>query len=144
MTKKELEQLASLRKEIKELDTMIASISARKGMIVTDKVQASAKEFPYQENHVKIQGCSYELDAKSKRQKREKEVLLKLRRKQASEMELRITEYINTINDSVIRRMIEFRYIEGYTWGDIGRIFHCDRTTAEKKVSNYLKEHPEE
>ena len=84
MTKEELSQLASLRREIRELDEKIKAINARKGMLVTDKVQASAKEFPYQETHVKIQGYRYELDPKSKRQKREKERLLKIRRQQAS------------------------------------------------------------
>lgn len=143
MKKEELSQLASLRREIRELDEKIAAINARKGMVVTDKVQASAKEFPYQETHVTIHGYSYELDPKSKRQKKEKERLLRIRRQQASELELKITEYINTITDSEIRRMMEYRYIENYTWEEIGRIFHCDRTTAEKKVSNYLKEHPE-
>ena len=143
MNKEELSQLASLRSEIRELDEKIAAINARKGMVVTDKVQASAKEFPYQETHVTIHGYSYELDPKSKRQKKEKERLLRIRRQQASELELKITEYINTITDSEIRRMMEYRYIENYTWEEIGRIFHCDRTTAEKKVSNYLKEHPE-
>ena len=137
-----MSQLASLRREIRELDEKIAAINARKGMVVTDKVQASAKEFPYQETHVTIHGYSYELDPKSKRQKKEKERLLRIRRQQASEWELKITEYINTITDSEIRRMMEYRYIENYTWEEIGRIFHCDRTTAEKKVSNYLKEHP--
>ena len=137
-----MSQLASLRREIRELDEKIAAINARKGMVVTDKVQASAKEFPYQETHVTIHGYSYELDPKSKRQKKEKERLLRIRRQQASELELKITEYINTITDSEIRRMMEYRYIENYTWEEIGRIFHCDRTTAEKKVSNYLKEHP--
>ena len=138
-----MSQLASLRREIRELDEKIAAINARKGMVVTDKVQASAKEFPYQETHVTIHGYSYELDPKSKRQKKEKERLLRIRRQQASELELKITEYINTITDSEIRRMMEYRYIENHTWEEIGRIFHCDRTTAEKKVSNYLKEPPE-
>ena len=138
-----MSQLASLRREIRELDEKIAAINARKGMVVTDKVQASAKEFPYQETHVTIQGYSYELDPQSRKQKKEKERLLRIRRQQASELELKITEYINTITDSEIRRMMEYRYIEGYTWEEIGRIIHCNRTTAEKKVSNYLKEHPE-
>lgn len=143
MTKEELSQLASLRREIQELDAKIMAINARR-QVVTDKVQASAKEFPYQETHVTIQGYAYDLDPKLKKQKREKERLLRIRRQQASELELRITTFINTITDSEIRRMVEYKYIEEYTWAEIGYKFHCDRTTAEKKVSNYLREHPED
>lgn len=144
MTKEDLEQLCDLGKEITELEYKIARLSSRGSRIVSDKVQASSKEFPYVQTTVKIEGIDFAGDQKSRRQLRQKRILLQQRKEQAEALELRITQYINSIQNSGIRRMIEYKYIEGYTWEKIGRIFHCDRTTAEKKVSNYLKEHPEE
>ena len=144
MTKEDLEQLCDLRKEIAELEYKIAMLSRRGSSIVSDKVQASSKDFPYVQTTVKIEGYDYVGDQKSRKQLRKKRILLQQRKEQAEALELRITQYINSISDSGIRRMIDYKYIEGYTWEKIGRIFHCDRTTAEKRVSNYLKEHPEE
>ena len=144
MTKEDLEQLCDLRKEIAELEYKIARLSSRGSRIVSDKVQASSKDFPYVQTTVKIEGYDYVGDQKSSKQLRKKRILIQQRKEQAEALELRITQYINSISDSGIRRMIDYKYIEGYTWEKIGRIFHCDRTTAEKRVSNYLKEHPEE
>ena len=144
MTKEDLEQLCDLRKEIAELEYKIARLSSRGSRVVSDKVQASSKDFPYVQTTVKIEGYDYVGDQKSRKQLRKKRILLQQRKEQAEALELRITQYINSISDSGIRRMIDYKYIEGYTWEKIGRIFHCDRTTAEKRVSNYLKEHPEE
>ena len=142
MTKEDLEQLCDLRKEITELEYKIAKLKSRGSRIVSDKVQESSKEFPYVQTTVKIEGYDYAGEQKSRRLIRQKKILLQQRKEQAEALELRITMYINSIPDSKIRRIIEYKYIEGYTWEKIGRIFHCDRTTAEKKVSNYLKEHP--
>lgn len=144
MTKEDLEQLCDLRKEIAELEYKIARLSSRGSRIVSDKVQASSKDFPYVQTTVKIEGYDYVGDQKSRKQLRKKRILIQQRKEQAEALELRITQYINSISDSGIRRMIDYKYIEGYTWEKIGRISHCDRTTAEKRVSNYLKEHPEE
>lgn len=144
MTKEDLEQLYDLRKEIAELEYKIAKLSSRGSRIVSDKVQASSKDFPYVQTTVKIEGYDYAGDQKSRKQLRQKRILLQQRKEQAEALELRITQYINSISDSGIRRMIDYKYIEGYTWEKIGRIFHCDRTTAEKRVSNYLKDHPDE
>lgn len=144
MTKEDLEQLCDLRKEIAELEYKNAKLSSRGSRIVSDKVQASSKDFPYVQTTVKIEGYDYAGDQKSRKQLRQKRILLQQRKEQAEALELRITQYINSISDSGIRRMIDYKYIEGYTWEKIGRIFHCDRTTAEKRVSNYLKDHPDE
>lgn len=34
---------------------------------------------------------------------------------------------------------MQYRYIDGYSWEKIGNVMHCDRTTAEKAVTRYLK-----
>ena len=144
MTKEELSQLANLREEIRELDDKIRDIEDSGKKLVTDKVEASSREFPYVKTHLTIQGYVYVLDKKSQKVKKDKELLLRIRRQEAIDLELRITRYINTIKNSEIRRMIELKYIDGYTWAELGQKFHCDRTSAEKKVSKYLKKHPEE
>lgn len=144
MTKEELSQLRDLRQEITELEAKIVDLKSKSSRIISDKVKASSKDFPYTEISLEIEGYDYVMDAKSKRQIQMKQELLRQRKEQAEELELRITQYINSIKESKIRRMMEYKYIEGYTWEKIGQIFHCDRTTAEKSVSKYLRECSEE
>lgn len=49
-----------------------------------------------------------------------------------------IMEYINTISDSRVRRIMQYKYIEGYTWKKIADIMHYDRSYPEKIISKYL------
>lgn len=144
MTKEELNQLSDLRMEIRELRAKIDNLSQKGSRIVSDKVKASSKDFPYTEVSVKIQGYDVVMDQRTRRQIMEKKILLNKRLQQAEELELRISKYINSVTESRIRRMMEYKYIEGRTWEQIGQILHCDRTTAEKAVSGYLLDHPEE
>ena len=141
MTKAKLEQLNDLREEIVELDEKIIKLSSQIGGIVCDKVQASSKEFPYTQRSVKIEGYDHEGDSIRDRRIAKQKNLLLQRKQQAAELEQEITAYINGISDSRTRRIFECRYIEGKTWEEIGRKLHCDRTTVEKKVANYLKKH---
>ena len=141
MTKEELEQLISLRAEIKEIKGDIQKIKEQSCEVVSDKVQASSKEWPYTQVSKVIRGY----DAKGMRKRNaaimKKQIMLEEREKRAEELEADITEYINTIHDSFIRRIFHLRYEKGLTWERIGNIMHCDRTTVEKKVSKYLREH---
>lgn len=143
MTKEEMSQLQDLRQEIEELDCKILMLQNRKIGMVADKVQASSREFPYTKTSVKISGFDYIGRDRAERQILQKKMLLSARKRQAEELEIRITGYINNVTDSKIRRMMEYKYIEGYTWEKIGQLLHCDRTAAEKAVVRYLKKHPE-
>ncbi len=141
MTKEQLEQLINLRAEIKELNREIEILRARGREIVTDKVQASSPEFPYTKINMVIRGY----DVKGARRRNvaihRKQCLLEKRMVQAQILEADITEFINNIADSEIRRIFHARYEMGMTWEQVGNALHCDRTTVEKKASKYLREH---
>lgn len=64
--------------------------------------------------------------------------LLKERVHMAAELERDITAYINSVEDSRIRRIMQYRYADGYAWGKIARIMHYDRTYPEKLIAKYL------
>lgn len=64
--------------------------------------------------------------------------LLEERVHMAAELEREITAYINSVGDSRIRRIMQYRYADGYAWGKIARIMHYDRTYPEKLISKYL------
>ncbi|MDE7205295.1 MAG: hypothetical protein K2O91_26110 [Lachnospiraceae bacterium] len=139
MTKKELEQLIDLQKEIKELEQSILKIKQMDIGEAPVKVNASRQNFPYTQSKTTVHGYDPVLADKRSRRLYEKRVLLDERKKKAAEEERRLLCYINGIEESRIRRIMQFRYIEGLTWEKIGDIMHCDRTTVEKMITRYIK-----
>lgn len=142
MTKNELGQLRDLRKEIRELDVKVEKMQEQRAGKVMDRVHASMPEFPYVYTTKTITGTD-EKGGKRRRELTENELLLLKRRQQAVEAEYRISQYINSINDSRIRRIISLRYEEGLSWDKVAADMNCDRTYPEKLLTKYLKEHPE-
>lgn len=141
MTKEQLEQLINLRAEIKELNREIRVLRETKSEVVTDKVQTSSREYPYTQKSMIIKG--YDISGIRRRNAaiHKKQCLLEKRMVQAQLLEAEIAEFINGIHDSEMRRIFHARYEMGFTWEQIGKEMHCDRTTAEKKVAKYLKDH---
>lgn len=143
MTKNELGQLLNLRKEIRELDAKVEKIQNQRVGKVMDKVHTSMPDFPYAYTTKTIMGVDNKGVKKQRRVLTESELLLLKRRKQAVETEYRISQYINSINDSRIRRIISLKYEEGLSWSKVADNMNCDRTYPEKLLTKYLKEHPE-
>ncbi len=121
MTKKTLEQLIDLRKEIMELEKRIKCIEQKKMDTVSDAAKASHTDFQ------KLQQLSVNMN------------LLQKRINQAAVLEAEITEYINNVRDSKIRRMMQYKYIDGYTWKRIAGIMHYDKSYPEKAITRYLQ-----
>ncbi|MEE0015733.1 MAG: hypothetical protein UE866_00720 [Clostridia bacterium] len=51
----------------------------------------------------------------------------------------KIERYISQIDNSEMRTIIRLRCIEFRTWEQIGAELHMHRTTAKRKISNYIK-----
>ena len=133
----------NLRKEIRELDAKVEKIQNQRVGKVMDKVHTSMLDFPYVYTTKTIMGIDNKGVKKQRKVLTESELLLLKRRKQAVETEYRISQYINSINDSRIRRIISLKYEEGLSWSKVADNMNCDRTYPEKLLTKYLKEHPE-
>ena len=143
MTKEELGQLSDLRKEIKELDVKVERLQEQRVGKVTDRVHASMKEFPYCYTTKTITGVDQKESKKHRRALTENELLLLKRRQQAVKEEYKISQFIKSINDSKIRRIVALKYEEGLSWGKVAELMHMDRTYPEKLLTKYLNEHKE-
>lgn len=139
MTKNELEQLLDLRKEIRELDEKVERMQKQRVGKVTDRVHASMKEYPYIQTTKTITGVD-NMDKKHRKHLAESEILLLKRRQQAVNAEHKISEYIKSIKDSRIRRIISLKYEEGLSWGEVAKKMNYDRTYPEKLLTKYLNE----
>ena len=57
----------------------------------------------------------------------------------ALEEYIKIESYIETVEDSEIRQIMRYRFLDLLNWYSIGELMNCDRTTASKKIRTYLK-----
>jgi DNA-directed RNA polymerase specialized sigma24 family protein len=142
MTKKELEQFASLKAEIKDIRRRMDELDGTETPMVQDKVRSSGKEWPYIEGHATIHGIDVYEAHRMGTKRAELISALKARLAKAEALETGMEEYINTIEDSRVRRIIEYRYVNGYKPEKVGKLMHCDRTTVEKTIKRYLESHP--
>lgn len=144
MTKEELNQLNDLKEEIKELEQELERLHQRKIESTFDKVKASYSGFPYIQGNATIYGYNVQAEHAKNQAIENKIKILAARQAKAKKEEEKIQNFINTVNESKIRRILEYRYVKGYTWGKIGELMHCDRTTAEKIISKYLAQAAEQ
>lgn len=140
VTKKELGQLCDLRKEIKELESEIENLQDQK-RVVRDKVQKSMDNFPYIQGRTTVYSTDPRADRVRRQKITDKELLLLQRRQQAADAEVLISEYIKTVTDSRIRRIIFLKYEKCMTWEEVADEMNYDRTYPEKMLTRYLKEH---
>lgn len=138
MKKEELEQLNDLHKEIAELESAITRLQQQKSGTAVDKVRASGKYFPYVNGHKTVEGFNMAAEERRIQMLDRKEIMLRDRKKKAEEAEIKIMEYINSVQDSRIRRIMQYRFIDGYKWEKIGKILNCDRTYPKKMIDQNL------
>ena len=111
MNKNQLRQLRHLKSEIRLLKQQIDNLESE---IVTDRVRGSDVEHPYIEKTYIIRGLAYD----RRKIKRLKE---KLQRRVDDLIDLvaEINEYIETIDDSLLRQIITLRHVNGLTWDQV-------------------------
>ena len=114
MTRKELQEIPNLQKEIVLLEQQIEdaeySVKARHA---SDVVKGSDSEFPYLEKTFRVGGVSWERHEKDvKRLKKH----LQSRIDELTEKVTQALEYIASIDDSRTRMILHCRYISGLTW----------------------------
>lgn len=125
LTKKMLSQSLELRKEIKDLKARIAKVEKRND-IVSDTVQSSSG-FPYTQHSVGITGASarkYEL--LKKYNKKLDRFMIKL-----LQMQNEIEDFIEDLEDADLRRIMRYRYIDGFGWI---KIMHLMEYESESKA----------
>jgi hypothetical protein len=142
MTREKLEQLKWLNQEIPVIRQKIAGIYEKEIPIVKDRVQASGREWPYVEGNVNIRGYDEKAVERQHTELEKLEAVLKKRQLDVCTLKAEIEDYISSIEDSRIRLMFEYRFVDGYKSAKVGKMMNCDRTTVEKTIVKYLNEHP--
>ena len=129
MTKDKLVQYCDLKVEIENLEKRIDRIQ-KQSEIVADVVQNGYK------GRAVIRG----VDLIRKQKLERLNNILKERYERDLQLQIEIEEFINSIDDSKLRQIFEFRYIDGFSWIQIQTILkfkHED--TARKKHDRYIE-----
>lgn len=127
MTKEQLGQYKCLCLEIKELENRLNNLKTQE---VTDKVLASASDFPYNQYELKIKG--YEDDKYIEKIR----VRLIRRIRICKKLRLEIEEFIEGIEDSRTRLVFQLRYIEGKSWLYISRQLGSSNESYSRMIHN--------
>ena len=135
---KEFRQLRSLHKEIKQIEERMAMICDQEESSVAAVVQDSSKAWPYLTRNIAIRAVDPDCIEERKKDLVIQRDLLKDRLKYCSELETRILMFISGIEESELRRIAEYRYLEGLKWEDIGNLMDTDRTTPQKQLKKEL------
>ena len=114
MTRQELKQIRYLKREIELLQEQIAAVESE---IVTDKVTGSDPDHPWTERHYIIRGLPGERNEKLLRLRDR----LERRMKDLQDMRAEIFEWVEGIEDSLLRQIIVLRHVNGLSWRQVAR-----------------------
>lgn len=103
---------------IKETEADIRKLKRKKKTIIQTNVKGSNPDFPYQEQHFKVQGTTFTFRDDS--QLRIEEKLLTERKANAEKIKLQVEEWINTIPNRM-QRIIRYRIFEGESWEQVAK-----------------------
>ena len=122
MSEKELSRYYWLKKEIKDLEDRLIEFGAG---VSSPSLE---NEIISNGNHISIQ-------------ERRAELVEKLINARLSALEeyLRIESYIEKIEDSEMRQIMRYRFLDLFSWSRIGEEMNYERTTISKKLRNFIK-----
>lgn len=101
---------------IRETEADLRALQKKRKTIIQTNVKGSNPEFPYQEQHFKIQGTAftYQDDARE----REEEELLEQRKAKAAEIKTQVEQWMLTVPVRM-QRIIRFKYFQGMSWDEV-------------------------
>lgn len=125
MSEKELSQFYWLKKEIKDLEDKIDELGYGVGSIkIKDVIGTSNNQQSSIQEKVAIL----------------QEQLINARLT-ALEKYIEIERYIESVEDSEIRQIMRFRFLDLMNWYQIAEELHYERTTVSKKLRQYIISH---
>jgi DNA-directed RNA polymerase specialized sigma subunit len=133
LTKEELSKLKKIKSEIEQIKRELNNVEPE---YTKDSVKGSSPNFPYTEHSIKIQG--YDYDSYCRKAQRIQNRLNRKLEELIDEKD-RINEYIYNLDDSDIRQILSYRYINGLTWEQIGANMNYAAVTVRMKHDEFMK-----
>lgn len=133
MNKTELKRYTNLSCEIDLLKSQLEKLEPE---YVEDTVNGSSIEFPYTQHKVHIEGYDLE-DYKRKAARLNKKIIKKLN--ELIEEKEKLIEFIYTIEDTEVRQIFIYKYIDKLFWYQIAIKMNYGESTIRYKFNKFMK-----
>lgn len=133
MTKEELLRYRKVSYEIELLKMQLQKVEPE---FTTDSVTGSYIDFPYTQHNIKISG--YDTDSYKKRVSGITNRLNKKLNELIEEKD-NLIEFIYSLDDSSLRQILIYKYIDGLPWKDIGDKMNYATSTVRLKHDTFIK-----
>lgn len=131
MTREQLEQYRSNREEMTELKQKLRNLDKDESIIESDVIMDYSSGFPVPQKIVGInEKRLYKIQEMYRR---------RIEKLEASCEE--VEDYVESIEDSITRRIFRMKYMDGESQEKIGMLVHLEQSSISKKISRYLKCH---
>ena len=134
MTLERLEQYRNMRAESKMWERELDELR-RKSRVVKDTVRGSLSSFPYTMHPVTIRGIETTPNKRILR----REARLRERRERLDTMLAEIDDFIDSLEDSQLRQIIQYRYVKGYSWVKTAQMVHNKESTVRMRIQRYFE-----
>lgn len=123
---------------VKETEKDIFRLERKKKSIIQTNVKGSMSEFPYTEQHFKIQGTAFSV--KDDDSLRYEKGLLEQRKANAAHVKVQVEEWMLTI-PARMQRIVRMKYFEGKTWEEVADRINKNMSgeTIRKEFERFLK-----
>ncbi len=118
MDKNILSQYIDACELIRETEEEIKKLNRKKKTVIQTNVSGSNPEFPYNPQHFKIQGTTFNYTDDS--QLRYQKKILEERKSQTEQLKTNVEEWLNTIPPRM-QRIIKYKVFEELTWQQVAR-----------------------
>lgn len=118
MDKNILSQYIDACELIKETEEEIKKLNRKKKTVIQTNVSGSNPDFPYNPQHFKIQGTTFNYADDS--QLRYQKKILEERKSQAEQLKINVEGWLNTIPPRM-QRIIKYKVFEELTWQQVAR-----------------------
>lgn len=133
-----LEQYVDACKLVEETEEDIRRLKKKRKTIIQTNVSGSNPEFPYQEQHFKVQGTTFTY--RDDRQLRMEEKLLEERKANAQAIKEQAEMFMNTLTPRM-QRIVRYKIFEKLSWEDTAKRMGRNATgeSIKKEFQRYFK-----
>ena len=138
MNKDVLEQINSIRSELKDLNSRIIVLNQQTNPVVVDNVQGSSATYPYIQHNCKIEGSVESFKNKNIRKKYKKQI--KSKEYKLDKLKNQLEYELNYVEDSEIRRILRYRYEDDLNWIQImHKMEYNSENVARMKLNRFFE-----
>ena len=139
MDKNILSQYIDACELIRETEEEIKKLNRKKKTVIQTNVSGSNPDFPYNPQHFKIQGTTFNYADDS--QLRYQKKILEERKSQAEQLKTNVEEWLNTIPPRM-QRIIKYKVFEELTWQQVAQRMGRKATeeSIKKEYQRFFKE----